>query len=182
MLKKILKAIIFIILALLIGVILFGYFNFIKDKYFNKDNKNSLNNVSITQDNNALNNNNNSDSNNSNKNIGSNSEKIDFSNKKYDPENFDLSILLYEGEKEGKEVRKMLDRVISNADDNLYSNTSVTFNNYSASYSYELDNKDEYKAELENIKNNISDGLKYNISFNYTKLKSHVNEIIIEQK
>ena len=186
MLKKILKTIFFILLALLIGVIGFGYFNFVKDKYFNKNNNSVINNynntINIENNDSNKDNSNKNDDNKSNSNKKSNNNQNDV-NKQYDTNTFDLSILLYEGENEGDTVRKVLERVIENANNNLYSNTSVTLKNVgTASYSYELDNKDDYINDLEIIRNSISETGKYNISFSYSKLKSHVDEIIIEQK
>ena len=105
----------------------------------------------------------------------------------YDTYNFDLSILLFEGEKEGREVVKLLDRLLNISDDRLYTNTTVTYKNRgnvvkTCTYSYETHDRNSYISSLMDVKNSISDNSKYNISFGYNKFKTHVNEIIIDKE
>ena len=105
----------------------------------------------------------------------------------YNTYNFDDSILLFEGEQKGNRIIELLDRLIKNADDDLYTNTKVTIRNINSSsetieYSYNIDNKEEYKGKLNNVKNFINSDNNYIVSFGYSKYKSHVNEIIIEKK
>ena len=95
--------------------------------------------------------------------------------------------MLFEGEQKGNRIIDLLDKLIKNADDDLYTNTKVTIRNINSSsetieYFYNVDNKEEYKSKLNNVKNFINSDNNYIVSFGYSKYKSHVNEIIIEKK
>ena len=104
--------------------------------------------------------------------------------KKYDTYNFDDFALLYEGDNVGSKIVDLLNKLIKNADDEFYTNTSVTIKNMGSldgTITYSPEN-DEYKLKLEDVKNNIIKNDEYNVSFGYSKFKTHVNEIIIEKK
>ena len=69
----------------------------------------------------------------------------------------------------------------------LYTNTKVTAKNINSGiqtieYFYNIDNKEEYKSNLEAVKSSIISDNIYVVSFGYSKYKSHVNEIIIEKR
>lgn len=195
---KVLKVLFFLLIASLVGVIGYGAFNhfkiqsqnekmqnsnyiiYEKEEKSNKDKivdnvKNFFNRkkdkseASFTDDD--------SKSNNNDINVPA----------EYNTYNFDDSILLFEGEQKGNRIIELLDRLIKNADDDLYTNTKVTIrdinsNTETIEYSYNIDNKEEYKGKLNNVKNFINSDNNYIVSFGYSKYKSHVNEIIIEKK
>ena len=106
--------------------------------------------------------------------------------KVYDTYNFDDSLLLYEGKNSASETKLLLERLIQNANSNLYTNTTVTAKNFSSlnittEYSYKDNNIEEYVSNLEKIKNSIDENSEYIVSFGYSKYKTHVNEVIIEK-
>ena len=95
----------------------------------------------------------------------------------YSPFNLDDVVLLYEGKQKGTSVKTLLDRLIENTNQTLYSYVKVTaFGNTVA-----FENADSYVAELNSIKNSISDDSFYNISFGYNATRTIANEIIIEK-
>ena len=206
MIKKIfkfLKILFWLLLLLLIGIIIYGAYNHFKEQYNEKKNiKNNytyyekneksnkdkiVDNIKNFFDKNKTDNNDSDiDSNNSDNTDNINNSDANI-NAEYNTYNFDLSILLFEGEQKGNRIIELLDRLIKNADDNLYTNTKVSTKNINSNleiieYSYKIDNKDEYKTKLENVKNSINSDSLYEVSFGYSKHKSHVNEIIIEKK
>lgn len=98
----------------------------------------------------------------------------------YNKFNFDNVLLLYEGEQKSNETIEALDRLIQDADDSLYRKPKVVFENFTGLSAYEItpDNIEEYKKVLNEARNTIKDGT-YTFSFEYTKLKSIVDKIII---
>lgn len=94
---------------------------------------------------------------------------------------FDDALLMYEGEQKGGNVKSLLNRMIETAEDVYFSNTILTVKNIGNIDKTVLDDSN-YKANIIEIKNNINENDIYNVYFGYNKLKSCVNEIIIEKK
>ena len=196
MLKKLIRNLLIILLLLFIGITIYGAVKYFKEQFENKKNassnytiyeKNEKSNIDKIND--GLNNlfkknkNNNSDDSSNYSDTDISYENID---EQYNTYNFDDSLLLYEGINDGDRIISLLNRLIRNADDKLYTNTSVTIKNFGSldkkiDYSYKENNIDEYKNSLIEIRNNIVENEKYVVSFGYNKYKTHVNEIIIEK-
>ena len=97
--------------------------------------------------------------------------------------NFDDRILLYEGEQLGGAVNNLIDLLIKNTEDSMFSRPNVTLYNgdmgeiqvlYSDVY--------KYVDDLNEVKSMIFGGKRYEISFGYGPLHAVVNEIIITKK
>lgn len=98
----------------------------------------------------------------------------------YNQFNFDNRLLLYEGKQQSKGVKEALDILILDADDSLYSKPTVVFENFGGLSTNEITSNDldEYKEVLKAAKNSVG-GSSCTISFEYNKLKTYVNKIII---
>ena len=97
----------------------------------------------------------------------------------YNQFNFDNRLLLYEGKQQSKGVKEAIDLLIQDADDDLYSKPSVVFENFNLTTNQITSNNiDEYKYVLNSAKNSIGNST-CTISFEYNKLKTYVNKIII---
>lgn len=95
----------------------------------------------------------------------------------YSPFNLDDVILLYEGKQKGTSVKSLLDRLIENTNQTLYSYVKVTaFGNTTV-----FESADTYVAELNSLKSSINDNSFYNISFGYNATRTVANEVIIEK-
>lgn len=100
----------------------------------------------------------------------------------YDPFYFDDNLLLYEGKQNGNMVRSMINRLIDNTNQELFSYVDVTIKNFgSLDGKISFTNKEDYVSRLMSVRNSIEDNGKYNISYGYSKYKTHVNEVIIEK-
>ncbi|MCI8310392.1 MAG: hypothetical protein HFJ45_09645 [Clostridia bacterium] len=98
----------------------------------------------------------------------------------YNTYNFDDSLLLYEGKQGYFGVIKVLQKLIENADNSYYAKTSVRTENFgSLTKKIVYTNSNDYKSDLEELKNSIDNTGDYTISFGYTALHTVVNEIII---
>ena len=153
----------------------------------NNDGNNDNDSNESSNGNNGNGSNDNNSSNNSDTSSSSTNDEAKNINKQYDTYNFDNSLLLYEGENKGKSIITLLDKLLNNSNNNLYTNTTITIKNLGSldktiSYSYKDNNIEEYKNNLEEVKNNIISEDIYIVSFGYSKRKTHVNEIIIEKK
>jgi hypothetical protein len=110
-------------------------------------------------------------------------KNTDVTGKDYNTFNFDDRLLLYEGENEKSGVNAVLEILILDADDDFYSKPSITLENFGNNNSEVIfSNSEEYKSALEEVKNNLEDEAKYNISFGYTALNAVANEVIITKK
>lgn len=124
--------------------------------------------------------------NNNTKNDKSNSEKNNDSNsntKLHNPANFDDSILMYEGNQTKDGVTMLIDKLISNIDNDLFSKPKVqtiSFGNIDNEVIYS--DAEVYRNGLEKIKSELETGRTYSISFGYTALHASVNTIIITRK
>lgn len=95
---------------------------------------------------------------------------------------FDDVILLYEGNQNSTATLELVDRLIKNVDDPMYSKPTIEFKNIMGLSTNKIDQNDfeQYKKVLNEFKNIIGNS-KYNISFEYAKFSSMVNKIIIEK-
>lgn len=98
----------------------------------------------------------------------------------YNKFNFDNVILLYEGNQESTTINELLDRLIKNADDPLYTKPTVNFPNNSNINTSDItsDDLELYKSRLNEAKNHLGNNT-YTVSFEYNKFKAIVNKIII---
>lgn len=97
----------------------------------------------------------------------------------YNQFNFDNRLLLYEGKQKSSGVKEAIDLLIQDADDDLYSKPTVVFENFNLTTNQITSNNiDEYKYVLNSAKNSVGNS-SCTISFEYNKLKTYVNKIII---
>ncbi|MBR3882078.1 MAG: hypothetical protein IKJ36_02290 [Clostridia bacterium] len=121
-------------------------------------------------------------------NVSSSSDSNIFTEKQnyddyYNKFNFDNFILMYEGEQIAQDVIVLMNRLIQDADDPLYSKPMIEFVNFNglATTSIGPADLEEYKLVLNQAKADVK-GSKCNIEFGYTKLNSIVNRITITKK
>lgn len=121
-------------------------------------------------------------------NVSSSSDSNIFTEKQnyddyYNKFNFDNFILMYEGEQIAQNVIVLMNRLIQDADDPLYSKPMVEFVNFNglATTSIGPADLEEYKLVLNQAKADVK-GSKCNIEFGYAKLNSIVNRITITKK
>lgn len=185
--KKFFKMI--FILILIIFFTALGYYQYQKMKASGSldkllGNKNNSNSSSISsQENNKSDTTSNKDSSNDSSSSSTSGESL-IKNNNYDEYynkfNFDNVILLYEGKQESSTIKELLDRLIKNADDPLYTKPSVSFQNINglSNNTITSENLEEYKMNLDNAKNLLGNNT-YTVSFEYNKIKAMVNKIII---
>ena len=92
---------------------------------------------------------------------------------------FDDRIVMFEGEQNGTIVKKVLDLMLEDAEDDYYSNPKLTVTNIGG-FEGTIEDGTEYISNLSAIKDRINNDGKYNISFGYNKTKTTANEVIIE--
>ena len=121
-------------------------------------------------------------------NVSSSSDSNFFTEKQnyddyYNKFNFDNFILMYEGEQIAQNVIVLMNRLIQDADDPLYSKPMIEFVNFNglATTSIGPADLEEYKLVLNQAKADVK-GSKCNIEFGYAKLNSIVNRITITKK
>ena len=121
-------------------------------------------------------------------NVSSSSDSNIFTEKQnyddyYNKFNFDNFILMYEGEQIAQNVIVLMNRLIQDADDPLYSKPMIEFVNFNglATTSIGPADLEEYKLVLNQAKADVK-GSKCNIEFGYAKLNSIVNRITITKK
>lgn len=186
-LKNLVKKVIFwvIMCIIFLGILLLQCFVFSKDRY---DPRNDASTNYLKSSSNSQN-----ETNTSNGVVNSVTEFVneaydsykntDVSNKDYNEFNFDDRLLLYEGETEKGGVNAVIETLISDADDDFYSKPSITLENFGNNNSeITFTNSEEYKSALEEVRNNLEDGVKYNISFGYSALNAVANRVIITKK
>lgn len=93
----------------------------------------------------------------------------------YDPFNFDDRILLYEGNINSDSMKKLMDILIEDVDSQTFSKVDISLNGSVITYN----DKDSYVSSLLNFKNEISNDVKYNVSFEYNTIRTVVNKVII---
>lgn len=96
----------------------------------------------------------------------------------YNEYNFDMSILLFEGDQYYDGVEAVLQKLIENSDDPFYSKPSLTYNGNTITYN---NNPAEYSSAIQGVLNSLDRSGMYKISFGYTKFPAVVNEVIIER-
>ncbi len=96
---------------------------------------------------------------------------------------FDNTILLYEGKQTGDATRELVDILIKNVDDPMYSKPTVELKNVGglSSNVVNQNNFEQYKNVLNEFRNQIGNK-SYEVSFEYAKFSSIVNKIIIIKK
>ena len=100
----------------------------------------------------------------------------------YNQFNLDNRVLLYEGEQISIATKEALDILIEDADDPMYSKPTIVFKNFNLTTSeITANNLDEYKYVLNSAKNSVGNS-SCTFSFEYNKLKTYVNKIIITKK
>lgn len=111
------------------------------------------------------------------------SEKFVVEEKNYDNYynqfNFDNRLVLYEGKQQSEGAKEAFDILIKDVDDPMYSKPTIAFENFNLTINEITGNNlEEYKYVLESAKNSIGNSY-CTFSFEYNKLKTHVNKIII---
>lgn len=120
---------------------------------------------------------------NKNEQESSNGDKFVVEEKNYDDYynqfNFDNRLLLYEGKQQSQGVKEAFDILILDADDPMYSKPVVVFENFNLTTNeITPNNLDEYKYVLNSAKNSVGNST-CTFTFEYNKLKTYVNKIII---
>ena len=116
--------------------------------------------------------------NNKDNNSNADSKTIDI---EYNPVYMDDVILLYEGKQTGKSINILLDRLIENTNQTLFSYVTVTTKGIGENKVINFDDVSSYVSSLQNIQNSLDQNAYYNVSFEYNNLKTHVIGIIIEK-
>lgn len=95
----------------------------------------------------------------------------------------DHVIYLYEGTQYANGMQELVDRLIQNVDDPLYSKPDIEFKNISGLSATEVDqnNFEKYKNVLNEFKQQIGNNT-YDVSFEYAKVSNIINKIIITRK
>lgn len=120
---------------------------------------------------------------NSKKQESSNGDKFVVEEKNYDGYynqfNLDNRILLYEGNQISEASKEAINILIEDADDPMYSKPIIVFENFNLTTNeITANNLDEYKYVLSSAKNSVGNS-SCTFSFEYNKLKTNVNKIII---
>lgn len=185
--KKFLKFCLIVLIIALIGFVAYRYYTLKKegklDEVFAKNEMNKDGYETQIETSNQKSNSDNSSQEEEKSTENNNSEKFVVEEKNYDNYynqfNFDNRLLLYEGNQQSKSVKEALDILISDADDSMYSKPTVAFKNFNLSTDeISANNLEEYKSILKEVKNLVGDR-SCTISFEYNKLKTYVNKIII---
>lgn len=193
--KKFLKAICILLIIALIGFCGYRYYtlknagklkeifakdeNIINESYYGKD----YSQTSST------------DSNKNDENDEKESKKEDSSGEKfvvqekdyegmYNKLSFDNRLLLYEGTQYNQGVVEAFDLLIADATDLMFSKPTIVFNNFSnlSTKTITENNLSEYEAVLKTAKNELGNNGTCSFNFEYNKLKTNVNKIIITKK
>ena len=149
-------------------------------RFGQKDHTSSYSSTSKESDNTKNNGTDSKSSNEEGSSTGNNS-KLNSADTTYSPFNLDDVILLYEGKQNGSNIKVLMQRLIDNTDQTLYSYVTVSPKNVGGlSESIIYTDKDSYCASLQSLIDVLEENTYYRISFGYNNLKTHVNEIIIE--
>lgn len=185
-LKKIIKVSFIILIILLISFVVYRYYTLKKDgkleKVFSNFESSSISNESLSTSTPIFNVD--EDLEKEEKKESTHGEEYLVEEKNYDGYynkfNLDTRILLYEGKNHPNAVKEVIDILIQDADDPLYLKPSVIFQNFHDLSTNEIteNNLDEYKNVLKTARNSIG-GSTCTISFEYNKLKTVINKVII---
>lgn len=94
----------------------------------------------------------------------------------------DDRILLYEGNQNSKFIKYLIDILIEDMDNKLYSKVDVRIENIDDSVNGDIkfeNDKDRYSQVLHKLKEVISNDSNYNVKFEYNTIKTIVNKVII---
>lgn len=167
MIKKIFKTILIIILIILFILFILFFFAVIKPAYIQY----KQNQPQVTVDK-------------SGERATSKNKEKDKDNKKeieseefeYNPFTFDDRILLYEGNIDAEAMTRLIDVLIEDIDNQMYSKVDVNINGTEISY----ENEENYTNVLKDFRNSISANGKYFVEFEYSTLNAVVDKVIIK--
>lgn len=193
--KKFLKTIFVLLIIVLIGFCGYRYYTLknngkleevfakdetnIKESYYGKD---------YSQTSSSDSNKNNQNDENENKKQESSGEKFVVEEKNYEGMynklSFDNRLLLYEGTQYNQGVVEAFNFLIADATDLMFSKPTIVFNNFSTLRTNTIteNNLEEYEAVLIDAKNELGNNSCCSFNFEYNKLKTTVNKIIITKK
>ena len=104
-----------------------------------------------------------------------NKKEIESEEFEYNPFTFDDRILLYEGNIDAEAMTRLIDVLIEDIDNQMYSKVDVNINGTEISY----ENEENYTNVLKGFRNSISANGKYFVEFEYSTLNAVVDKVII---
>ncbi len=105
-----------------------------------------------------------------------NKKEIESEEFEYNPFTFDDRILLYEGNVDAESMTRLIDVLIEDIDNQMYSKVDVNINGIEISY----ENEENYTNVLKDFRNSISANGKYFVEFEYSTLNAVVDKVIIK--
>lgn len=105
-----------------------------------------------------------------------NKKEIESEEFEYNPFTFDDRILLYEGNVDAESMTRLIDVLIEDIDNQMYSKVDVNINGTEISY----ENEENYTNVLKDFRNSISANGKYFVEFEYSTLNAVVDKVIIK--
>ena len=105
-----------------------------------------------------------------------NKKEIESEEFEYNPFTFDDRILLYEGNVDAESMKRLIDVLIEDIDNQMYSKVDVNINGTEISY----ENEENYTNVLKDFRNSISANGKYFVEFEYSTLNAVVDKVIIK--
>ena len=105
-----------------------------------------------------------------------NKKEIESEEFEYNPFTFDDRILLYEGNIDAEAMTRLIDVLIEDIDNQMYSKVDVNINGTEISY----ENEENYTNVLKDFRNSISANGKYFVEFEYSTLNAVVDKVIIK--
>ena len=104
-----------------------------------------------------------------------NKKEIESEEFEYNPFTFDDRILLYEGNIDAEAMTRLINVLIEDIDNQMYSKVDVNINGTEISY----ENEENYTNVLKDFRNSISANGKYFVEFEYSTLNAVVDKVII---
>lgn len=105
-----------------------------------------------------------------------NKKEIESEEFEYNPFTFDDRILLYEGNIDAEAMTRLINVLIEDIDNQMYSKVDVNINGTEISY----ENEENYTNVLKDFRNSISANGKYFVEFEYSTLNAVVDKVIIK--
>lgn len=105
-----------------------------------------------------------------------NKKEIESEEFEYNPFTFDDRILLYEGNVDAEAMTRLINVLIEDIDNQMYSKVDVNINGTEISY----ENEENYTNVLKDFRNSISANGKYFVEFEYSTLNAVVDKVIIK--
>lgn len=105
-----------------------------------------------------------------------NKKEIESEEFEYNPFTFDDRILLYVGNVDAESMTRLIDVLIEDIDNQMYSKVDVNINGTEISY----ENEENYTNVLKDFRNSISANGKYFVEFEYSTLNAVVDKVIIK--